>query len=95
MIIQSSHCPKTQKYHIPIWHLQQLGWNLPPRIIHTACICGIIHQSTIDLLTNFNIPHYKFKNLMETISCSAIKYLTCSVLNKLKFEKYQALVALQ
>lgn len=30
MIIQSSHCPKTQKYHIPIWHLQQLGWNLPP-----------------------------------------------------------------
>ena len=96
-IIESTYCNeifheqaimrKQYENHALLIHLQNLGWDTLPLIVITAGIHGIIHQPSIELLVNLNIPQHKIKNLMETISLDAIKHLTHIILNKRKNKK--------
>lgn len=62
-----------------------LAHTLPPMVITTR-IKTTTHHSSIDKLTDLNIPQSKITSLMETISLDAITCHTYAILGKRELE---------
>ena len=84
---------KNAKYDPLINTIRNKGWKTNPLITITTGVRGAIHEQSIEKLANLKIPKTSIKTLMKNIHQNALKYLTYLVLNKMKLDNKQTIVA--